>query len=101
MRLLIAVAAVATGLVCSCVLSTPDTASDAGTTADADSAAKPSPANAFPEGTVVAVNRDGEAVAVAALDAEDNPYRGQYGPWDEWVYEHYARDFDPSKYVGG
>ena len=32
------------------------------------------------------------SLEVTPLDAWDNPYRGQYGEWDYWAWEH----FDPA-----
>lgn len=43
-------------------------------------------------GTRRALTREGKAIEVRPLDAWDNPYRGQYGEWDYWVWEH----FDPA-----
>lgn len=40
----------------------------------------------------VAFGRNGRTIEVMPLDAWDNPYRGQYGEWDYWVWEH----FDPA-----
>ena len=45
-----------------------------------------------PDQPRVALGRDGRTIEVTPLDAWDNPYRGQYGEWDYWAWEH----FDPA-----
>lgn len=37
----------------------------------------------------IALTSEGKTVEVHPLDAWENPYRGQYGEWDQWIWEHY------------
>jgi hypothetical protein len=50
---------------------------------------------------MIAKMRDGAQVEVKPLNSRANPYRGQYGEWDRWVYEHYDATIDPATYQGG
>lgn len=48
--------------------------------------------NQPPDVSRTALTRDGQTIEVMPLDAWENPYRGQYGEWDYWIWEH----FDPT-----